>query len=277
LCGIVRNIAANAVRRELRRGGEPESLDAVAGELSVQDDPATQAITREEETLLWWTLAQMPESYREPLVLFYREDRSVAEVAIKLDLTEDTVRQRLSRGRAMLRDEVTAFVESTLVRSKPSAAFTAGVLAALPMVSATTGGAAISAGSAGAAGKGALAKVSLGILFGPIIGLIVSWFGAKAAASTARSKAERDHILRYSWGITGFCFLMSIVLVAVLSQAGRLYTASVASIVLIVSVWTALLVGIVIIACQRLDRGVKRIRAEMNAADEACRNSQSLP
>src|SRR6478752_9141935 len=34
LCGIVRNIAANAVRRELRRGGEPESLDAAAGQLS---------------------------------------------------------------------------------------------------------------------------------------------------------------------------------------------------------------------------------------------------
>src|SRR5262247_1234954 len=45
LCGIVRNIAANAVRRQLRRGGEPEALDAAADELSVQDDPAMQTIT----------------------------------------------------------------------------------------------------------------------------------------------------------------------------------------------------------------------------------------
>src|SRR6478736_6913946 len=30
LCGIVRNIAANTVRREIRRGGEPDCLDAVA-------------------------------------------------------------------------------------------------------------------------------------------------------------------------------------------------------------------------------------------------------
>src|SRR5215831_15588243 len=65
LCGIARNIAANSVRRELRRGGEPESLDTAAWELSVEDDPAAQAITREEETLLWRTLAEMPESYRE--------------------------------------------------------------------------------------------------------------------------------------------------------------------------------------------------------------------
>src|SRR5689334_24886636 len=39
LCSIVRNIAASAVRRQLRRGGEPESLET-AEVLSVQDDPA---------------------------------------------------------------------------------------------------------------------------------------------------------------------------------------------------------------------------------------------
>src|SRR5262245_48780289 len=233
LCGIVRNIAASAVRRELRRGGEQESLDSAADELFVEDDPAAQTITREEETLLWRTLAEMPETYREPLVLFYREDRSVAEVAMKLDLTEDTVKQRLSRGRVMLREEMAALVESTLVRSKPSAAFTVGVLVALPMVSATTTSAAVTAGaiaksSAGAAGKGILAKVVFGMLIGPVIGLICAYFGTKAAASAARSQTERDHILRYARGIVAFCFLMSIGLAAVLSQAGKLYTASAA-------------------------------------------------
>src|SRR5262245_26702360 len=146
LCGIVRNIAANAARRELRRGGEPESLDA-AGELSVEDDPAAQTITREEEALLWRTLAEMPESYREPLVLYYHEDRSVAEVAMKLDLTEDTVKQRLSRGRAMLREEMAALVESTLARTKPGAAFTAGALVALPLGSGSEDAADLRAGA----------------------------------------------------------------------------------------------------------------------------------
>src|SRR5262245_26113559 len=154
LCGIVRNIAANALRRELRRGGEPESLDAATIELSVEDDPAARTIAREEEILLWRTLAEMPESYREPLVLFYREERSVAEVAMKLDLTEDTVKQRLSRGRAMLREEMAALVESALVRSKPSAAFTVGVLMALPLVSATSASAAISGGALATSGVG---------------------------------------------------------------------------------------------------------------------------
>src|SRR5215475_672444 len=61
LCGIVRNIAANAVRRDLRRGGAPETLDAITDEPSIERDPASQTITREEEALLWRTLSQMPE------------------------------------------------------------------------------------------------------------------------------------------------------------------------------------------------------------------------
>src|SRR5580765_7238342 len=224
LCGIVRNIAANAVRRELRRGGEPESLDAASGELCVESDPAAQTITREEETLLWRTLAEMPANYREPLVLFYREEKSVSEVALKLDLTEDTVKQRLSRGRAMLREEMTALVESTLTRTRPTAAFTVGVLVALPMASASAASAALTAGAvaggrAAAAGKGLLAKLGLGAFVGPLIGLVCAWFGTKAAASTARSKEERNCILRYArYGIIVFCLVMSVGLAVILSQ-----------------------------------------------------------
>jgi len=274
LCGIARNIAANAVRRDLRRGGKPESLDAAAGQLSVEGDPAAQTIAREEETLLWRTLAEMPASYREPLVLFYREDKSVAEVAMKLDLTEDTVKQRLSRGRAMLREEMTALVESTLTRTRPTAAFTVGVLVALPMASASAATAALTAGtvaggSAGAAGKGILAKLGLGAFLGPLIGLVCAWFGTKAAASTGRSKEERDCILRYARWIIAFCFAMSIGLAGVLSQAGKLYTASAPWLVLGVSAWTAALVGGIMLICQRMDREAKRIRITTNTTDEA--------
>ena len=273
LCGIVRNIAANAVRRDLRRGGQPEPLDAAAEELCDESNPAAETITREEETLLWRTLSAMPENYREPLILFYREEQSVSEVAMKLDLTEDTVKQRLSRGRAMLREEMATRVESTLSRSKPGTAFTAGVLVALPMVSASTAGAALAAGSvaktsASAAGKGILAKIGLGAVIGPVIGLIGAYFGTKAAASTARSQPERTYILRYARGIIAFCFIMSIGLAAVLSQAGKLYTPSALGVVLGVTVWTVALVGGIIVVCWRMDREVKRIRIETNTTDE---------
>jgi len=49
-----------------------------------------------------------------------------------VDLTEDAVKQRLSRGRKILQKRVTSFVEGALSRSTPGRLFTVGVLAALP-------------------------------------------------------------------------------------------------------------------------------------------------
>ena len=48
-------------------------------------------MAREEEAIVWQALQQIPDLYREPLILFYREDRSVAEVAALLDVSPDAV------------------------------------------------------------------------------------------------------------------------------------------------------------------------------------------
>ncbi len=271
LCGIVRNLAANVVRRELRRGGTPESLDAVPELPSVEADPAAQAISREEESLLWRTLGELPENYREPLILFYREQQSIAEVAVQLDLSEDTVKQRLSRGRAMLRDELTTVVESTLTRWRPGAAFTAGVLAALPVTilsaaNATAAGAAAAKGLTAAKATGGL---GLGAVLGPVVGLTIGWFSARFAASTARSPRERDCILRHARRMILFCFLMSIGLAAVLTQAGKFYTPSPLWVITGVAVWLAVLLGTIFWTSSRVNNDVLRIRAETGTADAA--------
>jgi RNA polymerase sigma factor (sigma-70 family) len=253
LCGIVRNLAANAVRRELRRGGEPESLDTVGGELSFEGDPASQTITSEEETLLWRTLAEMPANYREPLILFYREEQSVTEVAAKLDLTEDTVKQRLSRGRAMLREEMATLVESTLTRTPPTAS------------AAATG--AVAAKAAATAGKSALGSVGLGAIAGPLIGLLIGLFGSKAVALTARSPEERKCIKRYAWGMVVFCFAMSVGLAVTLSQAGKLYPVSPGWLIFGVCAWVATLVVTIHFWAARMQREVVRIRAKTGTED----------
>ena len=101
LCGIARNLGKNARRRESRAAA---ALDTSAEPAAEAPGPAEEAVSREEESLVWETLAQIPESYREPLILYYREQQSVAEVAAALELSEDAVKQRLSRGRGMLRE-----------------------------------------------------------------------------------------------------------------------------------------------------------------------------
>ncbi|MGZ5543802.1 MAG: RNA polymerase sigma factor, partial [Limisphaerales bacterium] len=101
-------------------------------------DPTDHAITKEEQAILWQAIEHIPEPYREPLVLFYREHQSIQRVADTLDLTEEAVRQRLSRGRKLLHERVVAFVEGALAQTAPDQTFTAGVMVALPQVATTT-------------------------------------------------------------------------------------------------------------------------------------------
>lgn len=188
LSGIARNLVQNARRRDGREptaGAEP--LDEAAPAVEPLPAPAQAAMSREEEAILWRALERIPELYREPLVLFYREGQSVARVAEALDATEEAVRQRLSRGRKLLQEQVAAFVEGALERSTPGRSFTLGVLAALPAA----------AGSASAATVGALlptaSKPGLGLLavLGPFFGALSGIFTFRAALNAARTERER--------------------------------------------------------------------------------------
>lgn len=151
LCSIARSVISSATRRQTREPvHDAETLD-IAHETPAPDPlPSERAINREEEAILWRSLEQIPELYREPLILFYREHQSVESVAAELELSEDAVKQRLSRGRKLLTEEVTAFVEGTLVRTNPGEAFTLSVLAALPAMTVSA-----KAATVGAAAKGA--------------------------------------------------------------------------------------------------------------------------
>jgi hypothetical protein len=145
---------------------------------------------------LWRSLERIPEIYREPLVLFYREHQSIEAVAQKLELTEDAVKQRLSRGRKLLHEEVLAFVEGALEKTSPGKTFTLGVMAALPMAvttaKAATVGAALAKG--GAAAKGVATIGTLGGLFAMLGGAYVSF---KAHADDTKSPRERKFMQQW--------------------------------------------------------------------------------
>jgi RNA polymerase sigma factor (sigma-70 family) len=153
LCGIARNLINYSLRRQ---GREPshaaEPLETMEEPPSLEPLPPDQAIGREEEAILWRSLERIPEIYREPLVLFYRKHQSIKAVAQGLELSEDAVKQRLSRGRKLLHEQVLVFVEGALERTNPDRAFTAGVLAALPALAAakaaTAGATAAKSGTA---------------------------------------------------------------------------------------------------------------------------------
>src|SRR5450631_2414125 len=196
LCGIARNRINNFLRRE---GREPvrmaEPLENVSESHSPEPLPGEQTISNEEQAILWRSLERIPEIYREPLVLFYREHQSIEAVAQNLDLTEDAVKQRLSRGRKLLHQEVLAFVEGALERTNPGKMFTLGVLAALPAltisVKAATLGAAAAKGSATAKVAGAMGW--FGAFLGPLLAFFGMWIGYRMSQESAQTDREREY------------------------------------------------------------------------------------
>jgi RNA polymerase sigma factor (sigma-70 family) len=134
LCSIARNLARNAVRKKstAEQSGtflEAESKDA---------DPAASLMAAEQNALITAALQNIPDKYREPLVLFYRGEQSIQQIADALEITEATARQRLCRARKFLRSELERQVAGIISTSGPGEFFSLGVIAALPIVTAMT-------------------------------------------------------------------------------------------------------------------------------------------
>ena len=93
--GWIKGIVANVARNERRL--KENRVQKAAVEYSESHAPSTnvtpqyRASRSEQNELLWNSLNQIPLEYREPLVLFYREDLSVAAVAEQLELSHDVV------------------------------------------------------------------------------------------------------------------------------------------------------------------------------------------
>lgn len=175
LCTIARNLAGTWARgRSTDAIDRAEPLDVAEIVPSAAPGPGQEAIDRERREIVWAAVRRIPQKYREPLVLFYRRQQSVSEVAADLGLSEPVVRQRLHRGRQLIKAEVSSLVEDTLVRSGPGKTFAVAVVAALPAIATPTASAAV----VGVAAKGAPAAKMLaaaGLVYailGAILGLL---------------------------------------------------------------------------------------------------------
>jgi len=193
LCRIARNVAVDSFRRQQRTPtARAEELNANLP--TDETSPRDVVIGKEEQAVMWRVLDGMPPTYREPLILFYRQEQSVAEMADALELSEDAVKQRLSRGRELLSERTAKFIETALRTSAPSKAFTLGVLAALPAM-ATSSKAAVLGATVGAS-KAAASVGLAGAILGPVIGLLGGWFGAKMSIENTQSARERQFMIK---------------------------------------------------------------------------------
>ena len=94
------NCARSVTRSSWRTRVVPLNPDAA--------EPADQfRFATEEQEALFGALRSLPENYRTVLYLFYFADQPVARIAELLDVGQAAVKMRLSRGRRMMRDQLT--------------------------------------------------------------------------------------------------------------------------------------------------------------------------
>jgi len=229
LCGIARNLTNNWLRRTTRERQTPHipvEAGAVA-DLPIATDPDDdfETISREmQATLVWETLRHIPATYCEPLTMFYRRDASIREIADVLGLTEACVKQRISRGRAMLKGEIANRFESFLTHLRPGEHFTVAVLAAIPILAtgkqAMAASAAAQTASSGGGGHPLIAGITascwtfvcsvgpfLVVFLGTILGV---WSGVRHAPTRRARLLMLRTVLEYyaiCSGITVFCVL----------------------------------------------------------------------
>jgi RNA polymerase sigma factor (sigma-70 family) len=272
LYGIVRNLINAAFRRQIRdpiSGAEPldESLMATA----TGSNPDNQAISKEEEGILWRSLEQIPEAFREPLILFYREQQSIQRVAEVMDLSEEAARQRLSRGRKLLQEQVLAFIEGALERTNPGQAFTLGVLATLPALTtsakAATAGAVATKGGATATGAGSIGL--LGSILCPLLAFL-NLFGIwRMSHKAARSDRER-RVYKIFYPVLAGSIVAFILLTSLLTDhSGSLIKTSPS---LFVGLLAGLILGyplLLVPFCLWFCRTIKKLGLEVQAMEAA--------
>lgn len=199
LCTITRNLLRQSIRQQQKDVIDTaQPIETAAASETSQTQPDQIAISKEQQTVIWQALQEIPETYREPMVLFYREQQSLKQVATQLDLSEEVTKQRLSRGRKLLKAEMSTLVEDILSQTTPNKVFTAGVIAALPVFS--TKAASIAVAGATAKGANAFALGTILNFLGILVTPILVWWGAinlhKGNLESANSDMEREFIKR---------------------------------------------------------------------------------
>jgi RNA polymerase sigma-70 factor (ECF subfamily) len=115
---IATNLAISEMRRRKRRKlmsltglFQNEEADSDK-EFDLPDEeilPDAALLEKERGEVISRAIASLPEKYRLPLVLREVEEKSYEEVAEILDLSQGTLKSRLSRGRGLLREKLKGY------------------------------------------------------------------------------------------------------------------------------------------------------------------------
>ena len=96
-------IAVNTYRSRLRAEGPPLlSLDPIRS-VAVEPGPLHGIEERQRAEAVWRAVHNLPERYRDAILMYYFEEKDLGEAARVLGVAEGTLKARLYRGRELLR------------------------------------------------------------------------------------------------------------------------------------------------------------------------------
>lgn len=206
----LRQLTRNRAHAYLRKDqpARRTNLDETLATVLTDGRPSAEAemLLSEERQAIRTGLDELPAEAREVLILFYREEQSVRQVANLLDLSESAVKKRLERARYALRDAVERTLSSALDRTKPGAAFSVTVLAMIPPATPTI--AATAKAALGAAGLSKLVAVLGSVALSSLLGVVSVLLGVRCEMRKAKEESERQALRRVAvWGVAGMALL----------------------------------------------------------------------
>ena len=81
-------------------------LDSVESELSASESPESITLQKERKSILDKSVQELPDMYRIPIVLYHQQGLSYQEIADVIDEPLSKVKNRIFRGRKMLKDSL---------------------------------------------------------------------------------------------------------------------------------------------------------------------------
>ncbi|HYG60570.1 MAG TPA: sigma-70 family RNA polymerase sigma factor [Symbiobacteriaceae bacterium] len=101
---LCRDKARSAWWRRLLPTEEPRATAGGSEQIAPEDSPEEAALKSDRADLLMQNVMKLSDAYREVVVLFYYQDLSTVEIAEITGQNENTVKTRLFRARAMLKE-----------------------------------------------------------------------------------------------------------------------------------------------------------------------------
>jgi hypothetical protein len=158
----------------------------------------------------------------------------------------------------LLKEQIAEAVDSALEQVRPGKLFVAAVVAALPAMSPPGAGAAVLAAAAGKEGAAAASAVGIGAaLWGPLLGVLGGYVGARASIENTSSARERALMVRMAWIAAGLALAFGTVETAGLLLLPRVF-ANVPVQVAVIGGYTAILVTFIV----RSNRRQRQIQVE---------------